>query len=366
MYTQPLAHLFGNALQECIRSGIWKTLEVAVAWVRRSGMQYLNADLANFLRAGGSTKFTIGIDIENTSWEGLQDLLALEKSGNSETFIYHNEDDSATFHPKVYLFKAKSKARLIIGSNNLTQAGLFSNTEAGLQIDASRSEAVIREAEQTLAALRADPDGFVKRLDDSLLKQLVDQGYVMTERALQRRRSGVQRASKGGRKPGQTRLFPRKRTPVPRPPGQPAPATATPEPPIGQVLLMRVRRQSETDRRTQINLPIRRLKLQAFFGDATEMRNRQNQVRRITYTYAGESQTPNTIRVNLSEIDDMQEPVLRLERTSDGIVYEAHGANTPLGRPIMAALQEGLTQVPPTTLLTVPGDRARSTWVRAI
>ena len=190
---------------------------------------------------GGTAKFTVGIDIENTSQEGLQDLLTLQDAGNAQTFIYHNEDDSTTFHPKVYLFKSDTLARLIIGSNNLTQAGLFTNTEAGLQIDAALTEPVIVEIERTLASWRENPDGFVKPLDDAVLKALVDRGYVLSEGALRRRRSGVKRAAKAREGGNLPRLFPAGRVCAPRPPGQPALASVAQQAPLGHVLLMRVR-----------------------------------------------------------------------------------------------------------------------------
>lgn len=67
-------------------------------------------------------------DIENTSAEGLRDLLDWESNGSLETHIYHNEANP-TFHPKIYLLRNDAEARLIVGSNNITGAGLFVNTE---------------------------------------------------------------------------------------------------------------------------------------------------------------------------------------------------------------------------------------------
>src|ERR1700741_932652 len=123
-YNQPLAHRFGTALASDIESGKWQGLEFAIAWVRRSGTQHLESSVSKFLRAGGFAQLTVGIDIENTSAEGLQDLLDWQAEGNLETHVYHNEANP-TFHPKVYLLKNDAEARLIVGSNNITAAGLF-------------------------------------------------------------------------------------------------------------------------------------------------------------------------------------------------------------------------------------------------
>lgn len=79
-------------------------------------MQYLEYPFKKFLSHGGFAQVTVGVDIENTSAEGLRDLLSLQAAGNFETYIHHNEADT-TFHPKVYLFCNDADARLIVGSN---------------------------------------------------------------------------------------------------------------------------------------------------------------------------------------------------------------------------------------------------------
>src|SRR2546428_11322580 len=98
-YNQPLAHRFGKALADDIESGKWNRLEIAVAWVRRSGTRHLEPSFRKFLKSGGMAQVTVGVDIENTSREGLTDLLAWQSEGAMETFIHHNEADT-TFHPK--------------------------------------------------------------------------------------------------------------------------------------------------------------------------------------------------------------------------------------------------------------------------
>ena len=168
LYNQPIAHRFGKAFQQLIESGEWNSLDVAVAWVRRSGTRHVVPYLQDFLADGGTARFTVGVDIENTSQEGLEDLLSLAESGTSETFIYHNES-AVTFHPKLYLFSNVQRARLIVGSNNLTEAGLFTNTEAGLQIDAGIDDEVIRDTRISLASWRDPSENLAKPLDQTLL-----------------------------------------------------------------------------------------------------------------------------------------------------------------------------------------------------
>ena len=91
IYNQALAHRFGVALAGLLESGEWTDFEAAVAWVRRSGTRHLLPPLRTFLNAGGRAQITVGIDLDNTSQEGLEDLLALTAAGNCKTFVYHNE-----------------------------------------------------------------------------------------------------------------------------------------------------------------------------------------------------------------------------------------------------------------------------------
>jgi hypothetical protein len=122
-YNQPLAHRFGTALGSDIESEKWNRIKIAVAWVRRSGTQHLEPSFKKFLGRGCFAQITVGVDIENASAEGLKDFLDLQTAGNIETHIHHNEA-ATTFHPKVYLLRNDADARLIVGSNNLTGAGL--------------------------------------------------------------------------------------------------------------------------------------------------------------------------------------------------------------------------------------------------
>jgi hypothetical protein len=105
-YDQPARHRFGHILIEELKQPHWLVVDVAVAWVRYAGARRLRSALRKFLRRGGILRITAGIDIENTSREGLAELLELLRQGDAGVFVYHNEAQAATFHPKVYLFSA--------------------------------------------------------------------------------------------------------------------------------------------------------------------------------------------------------------------------------------------------------------------
>lgn len=358
-YDQPLAHRFGIALAQNIADTKWTHLEIAVAWVRRSGTQHLESSFGEFLDRGGFAQVTVGVDIENTSAEGLRDLLSWQARGSIETFVHHNEAE-AIFHPKVYLLRNNLDARLIVGSNNLTQAGLFVNTEAGLQLDAPVMDPLITDARTALAAWRDIATGFAKRLDDALLYDLIHLGYVLPERQLQKRRKTNRDASKAKRTSPTQVLFKARRYAVP-PISHAAVGLAQV---AGSVILMRVRRASETARRTQIQIPIRVIRTN-FFEHVGFLLSAHDG-RRHQLVQATARGGLNTIKTEVPEIESMSEPVLRLEKTTPNtIIYQAFDGNSILGAPIKQALLNGFAMSPPETLCSIR-DRDRATWWRFI
>ena len=358
LYSQPIAHRFGFSLVNDIESNNWSHIEFAVAWVRHSGIQHLEPSLRGFLQNGGRAQITVGVDVENTSEDGLQDLLNLKSFGDIEIFVHHNESDSI-FHPKLYLLRNTNNARLIVCSNNLTGAGLFINTEAGLQIDAPVNDPTIVEARTALAAWRDVSSGFAKVLDSILLKDLVSLGYVFSENVLSGRRKASSDASKGKRQPRQA-LFKFDRITMPH---VKTSVSAAPANVAGTVLLMRVRRASANARRTQIQIPFRVVNTNFFSGINELVSAHDNRKHKLVYASARGS--ANTIKVEIPEIDTMGDPVLRLERTSSDIVYQAYDATSILGTPIHQALLHGFMMMPPQSTMSIK-DQSKATWWRFV
>lgn len=374
LYNQPLAVRFGTELLSNVDRAVdvdpyWDTLDIAVAWVRASGMGYLSERLSKFLRHGGGLSFIVGIDLQNTTREGLEALLDLERFGKCETFVYHNEAGSI-FHPKLYLFRNEEEARLIVASNNLTEAGLYVNIEAGLQVDTKVDAAVVTQALDALASWKDTTSQLAVKLDRTFLSQLVAEGYVPAEAATREklRRDHTERTKRT------TSLFASRRFAPPagktaRPaalgaadPGLAASTTRTVGTgiPTGTVLLMRLRKASVTDRPTQTQLPFR--VVDSFFAGADA----------VTSGHSGEAHGirtasarggRNTVKLEIPEMRDFVQPVARFEKTPDGIVYEVYDENAPQGKQIMASLDEGRGNG--STQLTV-SDTDKATWWRFI
>lgn len=383
-YNQPLAVRFGTELLRHVDQvdGIdpfWDSLDIAVAWVRASGMAYLSERLAHFLRNGGRLSVVVGIDIQNTTREGLQALLDLEQHGQCETFVYHNEA-GGVFHPKLYLFRNDEEARLIVGSNNITQSGLYVNVEAGLQVDTEVDAAVVTQAVDALSSWKDTSSRLAVRLSPEFLGQLIREGYVPEEaRVLQEIQ---QRRPRAEGRPAQPLFAGRRVVPPPRPGavaqarpaaprvrGQvaapPPPPTATPaatpeRAATGAVLLMRLRKAHVTDRPTQTQIPIR--VADTFFRNVASVQS----------AHSGESHGiieatarggRNTLKLEIPEMRNFVQPVARFERTPEGITYEVYDVGTPQGNQILTALEEGRQNN--NTQLSI-SDAERATWWRPI
>jgi hypothetical protein len=167
----------------------WHALEFAVAWVRASGLDRVLESARAFLEAGGCIRATVGLDFGGTSHEGLAKLLDLEATGaDIATYVFFDRS-GYTFHPKIYLFSDTSRARLYVGSNNMTGGGLENNVEAALEVSGGLEDETIRVARTTLASWR-DPiaEPRCKRLTAELLGKLLDSSLVRTEEQIRRQR----------------------------------------------------------------------------------------------------------------------------------------------------------------------------------
>jgi len=364
-YNQPLSVRFGTELLRHVdhASSIepyWDQLDIAVAWVRASGVNYLETSLRKFLRHGGRLSIIVGIDLQNTTRDGLQALLNLEGHGTCETFVYHNEAGSI-FHPKLYLFRNEEEARLIVGSNNLTAAGLYSNVEAGLQVDTELTADLIAEASDALAAWKDAAEGMAVRLDAAFLTDLVAEGYVSDERATRNaeKKRRASRSSRSGRRLFGSRSFnpPARPSSVHTPSASPTATipAATPVP-TGTTILMRLR----SARGTQVQIPFR--VASTFFTGINQVISAQNgNVHGLNIAKARGK--PNTTKLEIPELLGFSDVFARFEKTPAGVVYEVYDAGTAQGNQIEASLKNGMANGETQQSIK---DTSRATWWREI
>lgn len=367
-YNQPLAVRFGTELLRHVDDEVapfWDTLDIAVAWVRASGMAHLSGRLANFLRHGGQLSVIVGIDIHNTTREGLQALIDLERYGQCETFVYHNEA-GGVFHPKLYLFRNEEEARLIVGSNNITESGLYVNVEAGLQVDTDVAAPVIEQALDALSSWKDTASRLAVRLDQKFLEQLVGAGYVLDETVAQKQLRRERTRPRSGREhpalfAGRRFVAPkildgrgRSATTETRLAERPAVQTRVP---AGTAVIMRLRKAHVRDRPTQTQIPFR--VVDTFFKGATEVQSAHSGERHGIIEASARGGR-NTIKLEIPEMRDFTQPLARFERTPDGIVYETYDIGSPQGNQILATLEKGRSDH--TTQLTISNAESATWW----
>lgn len=144
---------------------------------------------------GAELSLTVGIDLGGTSKEVLEELLRWD----CPAYVLHNPNPRATFHPKIYLFEYSHCATLFVGSNNLTDGGLYTNYEASARYDfyfPSDYQAYDDILNPLRPFLFPQPHEIVQPLSCSLVQTLVARGTVPSEvearRAMRRQFSAPQ------------------------------------------------------------------------------------------------------------------------------------------------------------------------------
>lgn len=158
------------------RSRTATNLWLLSAWAHDSGIKHLAPVVDQLRSRGGTAEAILGVDQGIATAEGLRSALA--------TFdvVYLFHDGRRTFHPKLYAIESHRETRLIIGSSNVTQGGLFDNFEASVELDLQRSN---RDDERIRTQARRYFDGFLgtgmpfRKLDGALIKELRDEGLVV-------------------------------------------------------------------------------------------------------------------------------------------------------------------------------------------
>lgn len=125
------ARSIGAAVSEALDWGDANEAWFAVAWAKRSGLTRLESHVRALRRRRKRVRALVGIDQHGATEEGLR--LALDLF--TETRVYHDSSPKRTFHPKLYVVEGDKRARVVMGSGNLTAGGLYENYEAALALD---------------------------------------------------------------------------------------------------------------------------------------------------------------------------------------------------------------------------------------
>ncbi|MBU1695262.1 MAG: phospholipase D family protein [Verrucomicrobia bacterium] len=122
------ADFHAKALRKLLAAPAMERVVASVAFVRQDGVEAIARQLK---AVANVTTFFVGIRNDITS---IQAILKLLKLG-VRVFVVDTASRSTIFHPKVFLAKGATAATVIIGSANMTFAGLHNNIEAGAIIE---------------------------------------------------------------------------------------------------------------------------------------------------------------------------------------------------------------------------------------
>lgn len=172
----------GDAIRELFEIPDIRRIILSVAFVSESGLQQIEAKLKP--HAAVVTVFA-GIRNDITSYQG---LARLHKIGG-ELYAIDTGSRNVLFHPKLYLVRGGTCARLIVGSANLTLGGLNNNIEAGMLLEFdltnAAAKAVVDGIEAQLTILPADYPEHVSKVNAvSDLDKLLASGRLVDEMAI--------------------------------------------------------------------------------------------------------------------------------------------------------------------------------------
>ena len=183
----PYDATLGERILRELASSKWDTVKVAVAFVRKSGVQLLYEALDDFGKTNnGGIYFSIGIDHGGSSIEAVYALYELTRNHErSRLWIVHNPQGNprSTYHPKMWLFSSHDsrKRLLIVGSGNLTRGGLYTNYEASLAVVANKTDSAIRAAETFFDLVSNHKQPEVVRAKKKHLEYLHNDGQLPSE-----------------------------------------------------------------------------------------------------------------------------------------------------------------------------------------
>jgi HKD family nuclease len=124
---------------------------LCVAFVQEKGLHLVERELDGLQRRGIRGKLLVTTTFATTS----EPALGMARNLGLDVRVL-NPGSGSTFHPKLYLGRAGARARVVIGSANLT-GGLATNLEAGVALDGKREDDPIARAWTWVDSLWNDP-----------------------------------------------------------------------------------------------------------------------------------------------------------------------------------------------------------------
>jgi hypothetical protein len=171
-----------DAIRELFNLPEIKKVVLSVAFVSESGVDQIAAQLK-----AHSPQVTVFAGIRNdiTSYQGLKRLQVI----SGKLYAVDTGSRMVVFHPKLYMVRSNTHAKLLLGSANLTLGGLNNNIEAGmllhLDLDDPSDRAVVDSIEAQLALLPTDYPGNIVKIGSGIeLDAMLASGRLVDEMAI--------------------------------------------------------------------------------------------------------------------------------------------------------------------------------------
>ena len=151
---------------------------ISTAFMTASGLSLLQGVLEPI---ADRARIFVGIRNGITTVQSIQKALEI----GCETYMVDTGSRQRIFHPKMYYARSEARAKLLLGSANLTMGGLRTNIEASVmqELDPAADAAFLTDLEGKLDAMITDyPDHVIRAVDAAQLADLQRAGRLLDER----------------------------------------------------------------------------------------------------------------------------------------------------------------------------------------
>lgn len=151
---------------------------ISTAFMTASGLSLLAGVLEPI---ADKTRIFVGIRNGVTTVQAIQKALEI----GCETYMVDTGSRQRIFHPKLYYARSAVRAKLLLGSANLTMGGLRTNIEASVlqEFDLAADAAFLADLEGKLAAMIVDyPHNVIRAVDAAQLADMLRSGRLLDER----------------------------------------------------------------------------------------------------------------------------------------------------------------------------------------
>lgn len=190
---QPDLSFGGVLFEELATHGTPRRLIVVSAFASWAAAIRFKDYLIRVHAEGGDARLVLGVDLGGTSREVLREV----SEWGVPVMVVKNRAGGVTFHPKLYHVEWASQAQLFVGSNNLTDGGLFRNYEAAARVTFAlpADAAEHARAQRELARFLSPAGATARSLDTAYLETLLRVPAIPSESdARQRRQDAVKSA----------------------------------------------------------------------------------------------------------------------------------------------------------------------------